>query len=204
MTKIPKRIIYCWFGHNPMSEAMLNCIKSWHEKMPDWEILEINESNFDINSIRYVKEAYDNKAWGFVADPIRLWAVYEYGGIYLDTDIEVHKSFEDLLDNEMFMGFEQPHYLSTATIGAAKGNKLIKEMLDAYDNEHFEPKEHWQDYKTSPMVMTDTLSKYFDRDRMEYQKTDEMTIYPRNYFVCSDTPNEEVYCKHHMFGCWVK
>lgn len=201
---IPKRIIYCWFGHNPKSEWMENCIASWKRVMPDYEILEINEDNFDINSIKYVKDAYENKAWGFVADPIRLWALYEYGGIYFDTDIEVFNRFDDLLDNEMFMGFEQPHYLSTATIGATKHNPIIKELLDAYDNETFAVREHWQDYKTSPMVMTDVLEKYFDRDKMEYQKCDGITIYPKNYFVRSEKENEEIYCKHHMFGCWVK
>lgn len=200
---IPKRIIYCWFGEKDKPDAVKKCIATWKEKMPNWEYLEINETNFDINSNQYCKDAYDNKMWGFVADPIRLWALYNYGGIYLDTDIEVYKPFDDLLNDKLFMGFEQPHYLSTATIGAEKGNPIIKEMLDDYDKEKFEVKQNWWEYKTSPMIMTDTLSKYFDRDNMEYQKTNEITIYPKKCFTNHEQLDEEVYCKHNMFGSWI-
>ena len=200
---IPKRIIYCWFGGKEKPENVQRCIDTWHKYMPDWEFLEINESNFDINSNEYCKEAYKHKIWGFVADPIRLWALYNYGGIYLDTDIEAHQSFEPLLNNKFFMGFEQPHYFSTATIGAEKGNPIVKEMLDDYDKEKFEVKQNWWEYRTSPMIMTDTLSKYVNRDSMEYQKTDEITIYPKKCFVNHEQLDNEVYCTHHMFGSWI-
>lgn len=201
---IPKRIIYCWFGSKEKPENVQRCIDSWKKYMPDWEYLEINEDNVDINQFEYSKNAYDNKAWGFVGDPIRLWALYTYGGIYFDTDIEVYKSFDDLLNNKMFIGVEQPHYFGNATIGAEQGHPLIKEVLDQYKNgtEKWEKKENWWEYRTGPMILSDVLEKYVNRDSMEYQKTDNITVYPKKYFVNNDEIDEEVYCKHYMLGSW--
>ena len=155
---IPKIIHYCWFGGKEKSNTVKNCIESWKRFMPDYEIKEWNESNYDINKFEYSKTAYKEKVWGFVADPIRADLLYEYGGIYFDTDIEAYKSFDDLLDNKMFMGFEQPTYLSTATIGAEKGHPYLKEIIDEYHKRKFERKDVWTDYITSPMIFTDVLS----------------------------------------------
>ena len=195
---IPKRIIYCWFGDKEKPENIQICINSWKKAMPDWEYLEINENNFDVNLFEYSKKAYENKKWAYVSDVARLWALYKYGGVYLDTDVEVYKSFDSLLNNKFFVGIEQPHYFGTATIGATQNNTIIKEILDDYKKEIFEIKDKWTDYKTGPMILTDVLEKYINRDSMEYQKTDEITIYPKKYFVDDD----EVYCKHYMFGSW--
>ena len=201
---IPKRIIYCWFGKNKKPDLVEKCIASWKKYMPDWEYLEINESNFDVSTIKYSKDAYDDKLWGFVGDPIRLWALYTYGGIYLDTDVEVFQSFENLLDNKLFVGVEQPHYFGNATIGCEKGNTIIKAALKRYESgkEKWELKEDWTEYRTGPMILTDVLSKYVDRDSMEYQKTNKVTVYPKKYFVNHDKLDGEVYCKHHMLGSW--
>ena len=84
---IPKRIIYCWFGGKEKSNEIQKCINSWKEKMPDWEYLEINESNFNINYNDYVRRAYINKKWAYVSDVARLWSLYTYGGVYMDTDV---------------------------------------------------------------------------------------------------------------------
>ena len=199
---IPKVIHYCWFGRKEKPDTVKNCIESWKRFMPDYEIKEWNESNYDINKFEYSKTAYKEKVWGFVADPIRADLLYEYGGIYFDTDIEVYKSFNDLLDNKMFMGFEQPNYLSTATIGAEKGNPYLKEIIDEYHKRKFERKDVWTNYITSPMIFTDVLSKYIDRKRIEYQKTDKLTVYPKKYFVSYDNLDNDVYCKHYMLGSW--
>lgn len=201
---IPKRIVYCWFGNKEKPQNVQNCIKTWKEKMPDWEFLEISEENVDINVFEYSKKAYDNKMYGFVGDPIRLWALYEYGGIYLDTDVEVYQSFDKLLDNKFFVGFEQPHYFGNATIGAEPKNKIVKEILDEYTSgkEKWELKQNWWEYRTGPMILTDVLEKYVNRDSMEYQKTDDITIYPKKTFVNHDKLDDEVYCKHYMFGSW--
>ena len=199
---INKIIHYCWFGKKEKPEAVKNCIKTWKEHMPDYEFKEWNEENFDINMFEYSKEAYKEKVWGFVADPIRIWALYEHGGIYLDTDIEVYKSFDDLLDNKFFIGFEQPHYFSNATIGAEKGNELLKEILEQYEKEKFIKKDNWWEYRTGPMIVTDVLSKYVNRDSMEYQENDKLRVYPKKYFVNHEQLDDEVYCKHLMLGSW--
>lgn len=200
---IPKRIIYVWFGKKEKPKNVQECINTWKEKMPDWEFLEINESNFDINYNNYVKKAYENKKWAFVSDVARLWALYNYGGIYMDTDVIVYEPLDIFLKHSFFTGFEQPHYPVTATIGVEKGHWLIKEMLDTYENKEFELHDNWYEYETNTMIMSDILGKYFDRDRMEYQEHDNMAIYPRETF-CSwvgDKP-DNVYTQHLMFGSW--
>ena len=201
---IPKRIIYCWFGGKPKPESVVNCMNTWKEHMPDWEYLEINETNFDIHFNKYVEEAYENKAGAFVSDVARLWALYHYGGVYMDTDVIVYQSLEKFLNHEFFTGFEQPHYCSTATMGATKSNGLIKEMLDIYDTKTFELRENWQEYETNTMIMSDIIGKYIDRDKMEYQKVDGIVVYPRETFCRSDKQTDEVYTKHLMFGSWVE
>ena len=105
--RIPKTIHYCWFGRGEKPEIVKKCIDTWKDKLSDYEIIEWNEDNFDINQNDYVKEAYKAKKFAFVSDYVRVYALYNYGGIYLDTDVEVFKSFDDVLDNESFWGFEQ-------------------------------------------------------------------------------------------------
>ena len=198
---IPKIIHYIWIGGKEKPKQVLECINSWKKYLPDYAIKEWNENNLDINKFKYSKVAYDNKMWGFVGDPLRIWILYEYGGIYLDTDVEVYKSFNDLLDDKLFVGVEQPHYFGNATIGAEKGNPILKEVLDIYENKDFELKENWWEYETGPMILTDVLSKYVNRDSMEYQKA-ELTVYPKKYFVNHEVKDNEVYCKHYMLGSW--
>ena len=199
---IQKRIIFCWFGGKEKPENVQNCIKTWKEKMPDWEYLEINESNFDINYNDYVKSAYENKKWAFVSDIARLWALYTYGGIYMDTDVLVYQPLDKFLNHTFFTGFEQTHYPVTATMGAEKGNKLIKEMLDVYDNKVFKTHENWHEYETNTVIMSEIIGKYFDRDKVEYQEKDNMAIYPRETFCWHEQLNENVYTQHLMFGSW--
>lgn len=199
---IPKIIHYCWFGKKEKPDMVKKCIETWKTNMPDYEIKEWNEDNLDINKFLYAKQAYKEKMWGFVGDPIRIWLLYEYGGIYLDTDIEVYKPFNEMLDKKFFIGFEQPHYFSNATIGAEKGNELLKEILDEYEKKQFIKKQNWWEYETGPMVVTDVLSKYVDRDSMEFQENDKLTVYPKKYFVRHEKLDEEVYCRHLMLGSW--
>ena len=196
---IPKTIHYCWFGEKEKPIVVENCINTWKKFMPDFEIKEWNETNYDISKFNYSKVAYDNKVWGFVADPIRIDILYEYGGIYLDTDIEAYKSFSDLLDNKMFVGFEQPHYFSNATIGAEAGHPYLKEIIDTYKNKEFVIKENWWEYETGPMIITEVLSKYVDRDSMKYQETEKLKVYPKECFVNSN----DIYCRHLMLGSWL-
>ena len=200
---IPKRIIYCWFGGKPKPEGVMNCINTWKKNMPDWEYMEINESNFDIHMNKYVEDAYKSKAWAFVSDVARLWALYKYGGIYMDTDVIVYQPLDKFLKHEFFTGFEQPHYCVTATMGAVINNSLIKELLDVYNDKTFEMHDNWQDFETNTMIMSDIVGKYIDRDRIEYQENNGIAVYPRETFCYSDKQTNEVYTKHCMFGSWI-
>lgn len=200
---IPKRIIFCWFGGKEKPQNVMNCIQTWKDKMPEWEYLEINESNFDINYNEYVKEAYKNRMWAYVSDVARLWALYNYGGIYMDTDVEVYKPLDEFLNEEAFTGFECEHYPVTATLGARKGNPVIKLMLDFYNCKDFITYENWQDYikyqETNTCIMSNILGLLgIDRDRNETQRIKHFTVYPQSYFFTKD----EGYTYHSFNGSW--
>lgn len=135
---IPKIIHYCWFGHNEKPEIIKKCIESWKKFCPDYEIRECNESNFNINIYPYVKEAYDAKKWAFVSDVARLWLVYTYGGIYMDTDVELLNNIDDLLEYKLFMSFESERGINTGLgFGAEKNNQLVKQILEDYKDKQF-------------------------------------------------------------------
>lgn len=131
---IPKKIHYCWFGNNAKPKVVEKCISSWKKKLPDYEIIEWNESNFDVNHNAYTKMCYENKKFAFLTDYLRLLIIYEHGGIYFDTDVEVIRSFDDLLCEKGFFGFENDsHVASGLGFGAEKGNTIVKKMLSEYD-----------------------------------------------------------------------
>ena len=112
--KIPKKIHYCWFGKNVKPQSAIKCIESWKKFFPDYEIIEWNETNFDINFNRYAREAYKVKKYAFFTDVARLYIIYKYGGIYFDVDVEVIKSFDDILkNNDVFFGLEDLNYINT-------------------------------------------------------------------------------------------
>ncbi|MBR6071670.1 MAG: glycosyl transferase [Acholeplasmatales bacterium] len=135
---ISKKIHYCWFGENKKSKSILRMIETWKKKLPDYEIIEWNEKNFDIeNSNDFVKMAYANKKWAFVSDYVRLYALKKEGGIYLDTDVEVIKSFDDFLKYDFFISQEADTSFCTAVIGAKSDNEIITNFLKTYDNKKF-------------------------------------------------------------------
>ena len=132
---IPKIIHYCWFGGKELPESAKKCIDSWKRFFPDYKIKEWNESNFDINYCDYTKEAYEAKKWAFVSDVARFKILYENGGFYFDTDVEVIKSFDDIISNGAFMGFENDKKCLVNPglgLGVEAGNQFYKEMLDLY------------------------------------------------------------------------
>ena len=131
---IPKIIHYVWEGNNPKPKDIKKCMKTWKKHLKDYKIIEWNESNFDISSHPFVKKAYEAKKWAYVSDYIRMYAIYNYGGIYLDTDVLVLENFDKFLNNKVFVGFERENYPFTAVFGAEKKNKFIKKLLDYYDN----------------------------------------------------------------------
>lgn len=135
---IPKKIHYCWFGKNPLPKEVIKCIDSWKKYCPDYEIIEWNESNYDLNKNEYVRETYSRKKWAFLTDYVRLDVIYNEGGIYLDTDVELIKPLDDLLNLECFLGMEQPGKVATGLgFGAVKGNEFIKENKEYYEKNSF-------------------------------------------------------------------
>ncbi|SCI71032.1 Mannosyltransferase OCH1 and related enzymes [uncultured Clostridium sp.] len=214
MQYIPKKIHYCWFGNNEKSELVNKCISSWKDKLPDYEIIEWNEKNFDFNCNDYIREAYENKKWAFVSDFVRLYVLYEYGGIYLDTDVEVIKSFDSLLENKSFIGFESLDEnitgVLTATIGSEKNNKIIKMLLDSYKNRKFIVNGK-MDLTTNVQTITKKLQKTYSiklENHEQYIEDNLMTIYPSDYFCPKNAVTqlkltENTYSIHHFDGSWV-
>lgn len=136
--QIPKIIHYCWFGGNPKSKLIEQCIASWKKYCPDWEIDEWNEDNFDISCVPYMKEAYEATKWAFVSDVARLMIIYQSGGVYMDTDVELLDSIDPWIESNAFFAFESNRNIASGLgFGATKGHKAVKAMLDAYCSKHF-------------------------------------------------------------------
>lgn len=207
---LEKKIHYCWFGGKKLPREAKKCIDTWKKMLPDYEIIEWNENNFDINMCPFVKEAYESKKWAFVSDYARIYALYEQGGIYFDTDMKIIKDVSNIVDKDMFMGYEDSGYVGTAVIGVAeKHNKYMKEILDFYNKiDHFYP-ENVNNY-ANPIVITKILNNYeFKVDEKGIKIYDgNVFIYPREYFYpLSYNYSEKVFtentCMVHLFsGTW--
>lgn len=202
-----KKIHYCWFGGNELPSSVKKCINTWKKLMPDYEIKEWNEKNFDINTSSFVKEAYENKKWAFVSDYVRIYALYHEGGIYFDTDMKVIKDVSHIVDKEMFLGYEDSGYVGTAVIGVKeKHNKYIKEILDYYNKiNHFNP-EIIYNY-ANPVIITKIIKKYDNYLNKQGIRIfdNNIYVYPRDYFYpLSYNYAEKVYtentCMIHLFN----
>lgn len=131
---IPKKIHYCWFGRNPKPKLAEKCIASWRKYCPDWEIIEWNEDNFDVNTNGYMRMCYEQKKYAFLSDYVRLVVVADHGGVYFDTDVEIIKPIDDLLKNEAFYCFETAEYVATGLgFGSIAHSKSVLAMLAEYD-----------------------------------------------------------------------
>lgn len=208
---IPKIIHYCWFGKNEKPNIVKKCIETWRNILSDYQIIEWNEDSFDVNSNNFVREAYESGKFAFVSDYVRVYALYNYGGIYLDTDVEVYKPFsEDILSNESFWGFEEKNYIATSTIGARKGNSLIKNFLESYDNKKFIKKNGEFDTLTNVSIVTEIIKKLGVNLDGSYQSIDQViTIYPQEYFSpydyinCYSKKTDNTYTEHHFYKSWL-
>ncbi len=206
---IPKKIHYCWFGRGQMPLMAQKCIESWHRYMPDYEYKLWNEDNFDINSIPYVKEAYEARKFAFVTDYVRLYALYTEGGIYMDTDVEVLKPYDDLLELSGFTGYEGSKYFPpvTGTMASEAGGEWVKEQLAAYDGAHFLLPDGTLDMKTNTTRISEIMKAGGFKQDGKKQVYKGMHIFPVQYFCPRQTTGEilltdETYCDHHFMGSW--
>lgn len=223
---IPKIIHYCWFGGNPLPKLALKCIASWKRFFPDYEIREWNEDNFDLNQNAYVREAYEAKKYAFVSDFARFWILYHFGGIYFDTDVEVVKSFDSIIQKGPFMGFEnngvnlKGQYISDRMLekycvapglglGVNPGLGLYKRILDYYSKEHFIMNNGSQNLTTVVERVTEILLNCGLKQNNQLQTVEGITIYPADYFCPISTVNGKLYITnntvsiHHFSASWV-
>lgn len=208
---IPKVIHYCWFGKSEKPNIVNDCIESWKNNLREYRIIEWNEENFDININKFVRQAYYEKKYAFVSDYVRVYVLYNYGGIYMDTDVEVYKEFGDeLLGNESFWGFEEKNFIATSIIGAKKGNKFIKKFLDSYSNKEFSLENKKGDMITNVEIVSKMIEKIGIRLDGTYQKIDGIgTFYPQEYFSpydyinCYSKVTENTYTIHHFYKSWL-
>ena len=213
---IPKIIHYCWLGGNEKPESVLNCIDSWRKFCPDYEIKEWNEKNLNIAINAYTEEAYNAKAWGFVPDYLRLWIIYNHGGIYLDTDVQVIRSFDSLIESKGFAGFEKGtedengYYVNFGQgFAAEKYNPLIKAHMEMYENLHFLLSDGSLNKIASPHYTTDVLVDFgLNRKLNSKQDLDYFTIYSDDYFCPKSfatglvKKTENTYSIHQFDGSW--
>ena len=211
---IPKKIHYCWFGNSDIPKELRKCINSWKKMMPDYEIIKWNENNYDINKCLYIKQAYESKKWAFVSDFVRLDVCYEHGGIYLDTDVEVLRSFNELLELKGFCGFEQgkdkkDNWVNTGLVlGMEKGLPIGKVLRDEYYNMSFIANNGKQNLVPCPIIQTNTLENYGLKKNNKVQIVEDMKIFSTEYFCPSNQYTGNVYITnntfsiHHYCGSW--
>jgi mannosyltransferase OCH1-like enzyme len=205
---IPKTIHYCWFGGDSLPPDVKQCIASWKKYAPDYEIVEWNENNFDVQSHPFMKAAYDAKAWAFVSDYARLKVIYEHGGIYLDTDVELLKKPDFLLENPCYIGVQQQGRLCTTGLGfgAEKSSPVVHKMMRCYDNLIFSV-ESLQEL-ACPRLNNEVIKGYGYQSTEEIWKCGEVTVFPCRYFdplSPGDTSNllcPETVSIHHYSASW--
>ena len=180
---IPKKIHYCWFGGNEIPKHFKDNIESWKKFCPDYEIIRWDESNYDYTKNKYMKQAYEAKKWGFVPDYARLDIINTHGGIYLDTDVEVIKSFDDLLQFKLFCGFEIEEYVNFGIgFGSVANNTILKDMMSDYDKEEFILSNGELNLVPSPSYQTKILKKYGLIANGHSQKHKDFVVFSSEYF----------------------
>ncbi len=209
---IPKKIHFCWLGNDPYPELIIRCIASWEKNLPDYEIVLWDRMKFDVNAVSWVKEALEHHKYAFACDYIRLHALYTEGGIYLDSDVEVLKNFDDLLGVKSFIGYESTGDVEPAIIGSEKGTEWIGRCFAYYERRNFIKLDGQLDTLPLPMVIGKVLGGDLPKEEPKeivFSEKLELRIYPSEYFspkkhykkridVTSDT-----YAIHHFTAAWV-
>lgn len=207
---IPKKIHYCWFGRGEMSQLAKDCIASWHKYMPDWEYKLWNEDNFDVNSNQYTREAYGAKKYAFVTDYVRLYALKTEGGVYMDTDVEVLKAFdESLMCLPAFTGYEGSKALPpvTGTMASVPNGEWVTEQLAYYDNARFKKEDGTLDLTPNTVTISKIMGANGFIQDGKYKVYKDLHIFPVEYFCPRQTTGEvlitgSTYCDHHFLASW--
>ena len=206
---IPKVIHYCWFGENPLPETALRCIESWKKYCPGYEIKEWNEKNYDVNKIIYTAQAYQAKKYAFVSDYARFDILYQYGGIYFDTDVEVIKPIDVIIEKGAFFGMENIGMVASGLgMAAYAHNEIYAEIIDSYKKTNFIKSNDMLDLTTVVERVTYILRKYGLTKDDSIQTVKDIIVYPVDYFnpkdprtgIISITPN--TYTIHHFDASW--
>lgn len=208
---IPKKIHYCWFGKGEIPDLAQKCISTWKKYMPDWEFKLWNEDNFDVNLIPYTKEAYEAKKYAFVSDYVRLWALEQEGGVYMDVDFEVYKPFDDLLRFTAFAGFEGSKYspVMMGVIASEAHGDWISEQLGHYQGRHFIKEDGTFDLTTNVTFITERMREQGFLQNGKEQNYKDLHVFPVDYFCPMQTSGEYIrteytYCEHRGLGSWAE
>ena len=204
---IPKTIHYCWFGRGQMPKPALQCIESWRKCLPDYKLKLWNEDNFDLNINPYVNEAYKSRKFAFVTDFVRLFVLYNEGGIYMDTDVEVLKSLDDFLSLPAFTGFEGDKFVPTGIMASEKNGLWAKEQMNYYSNKHFLLPDGTCDLRTNTQIISSIMESNGFMLKNGYQIYKNcIHIFPYEYFSPLQYGKiiltENTYCIHHFASSW--
>lgn len=205
---IPKIIHFIWFGRNPLPELAVHCIDSWKKYCPDYKIIEWNEDNFDVMECDYIREAYEAKRWAFVSDYARLKVLYEHGGIYMDTDVELVAPIDAYLSEKAFSGFESDTSISTGIMACEKKHSLFKQLLDFYTGKHFFHADGTCNLTTNVTIITNIMLQHGIELNNTKQTVCDMTFYPKDFFCPKDEATgiskitKNTVCIHHFDGSW--
>lgn len=206
---IPKIIHYCWFGGNPLPESTLKYIESWKKYCPGYEIKRWDETNFDLEFCDYVREAYKARRWAFVSDVARVWVLANHGGVYFDTDVELLKPLEPLMQYQGFTAFESKFQIGMGILACEAGSPVFREFLEMYKGEHFR--------MPDGSFNTDVIGRRFKNICLKYgfvpdntlQTIKDITILPKDFFYPSDPVTKEfkitdnTYTIHYYDASWV-
>lgn len=209
---IPKIIHYCWFGGKELPKEYQNYINGWKKLCPDYEIIEWNETNYDINKNQYAKQAAEAGKWSFVSDYLGFDVVYEYGGIYLDTDVELVQTLDGILNDEIFFAIEENENGAEVApglgFGAKKHHPLMKQLRDMYDDISFVKEDGSLNMVAIPVYTTKLLEKKGFKRENKFQQIGSVSIYPTPYFAPMDFLTGEIELKpetisiHHYSALW--
>lgn len=221
---IPKIIHFCWLSGDPFPKDIARCLESWGLHLKDYELwlwgrkpqdtlgLNVVEKPFDLDAVVWCKQAYVAKKYAFAADYIRVYAVFNYGGIYLDSDVMMYKPFDDLLDLPYFLGEDAVHCFEPAIFGAEKGCQWVKEVLDWYDGRLFTNPDGTTGQRGLPVVFHDVLCSNYrfelSKKGVYAYKNDIIRIFPKEYFnsrnYIKPIKTKDSYCSHYFVGSWLK